>query len=319
MHAAADAQQRVLPFVIEPASVATLPDFAVANRALLEAQLLQHGALLLRGFDADQDSFAEFVDALGADRLDYVYRSTPRTSVGDRVFTATIYPADLEIPLHCENAYQRDWPTRLAFHCAIAAASGGATPLADMLRVTERIGADRMARFAARGVRYVRNYAPNVDLPWQTVFQTDDRAEVDAYCTAHAIDARWDGDRLQTSQACQATARHPVSGREIWFNQAHLFHVSSLGDEQARAMLDLFGESSLPRHAVHADGGAIDADDLAAIRAAFAAEIQRFTWQRGDVLLLDNMQVAHGRDSFTGKRLILAAMSAPYSEVAAHG
>lgn len=35
----------------------------------------------------------------------------------------------------------------------------------------------------------------------------------------------------------------------------------------------------------------------------------RFTWQRGDVLLLDNRVVMHSRNSFTGARTVLAALA----------
>ena len=33
-----------------------------------------------------------------------------------------------------------------------------------------------------------------------------------------------------------------------------------------------------------------------------------FVWERGDVLLLDNMQFAHGRNRFSGSRKVVAAL-----------
>jgi len=50
-------------------------------------------------------------------------------------------------------------------------------------------------------------------------------------------------------------------------------------------------------------------DDVAAhLRDAYDRETVKFPWQAGDLLMIDNMLVAHGRASFTGKRLVLAAM-----------
>ena len=37
---------------------------------------------------------------------------------------------------------------------------------------------------------YVRNYGNGLDLPWQKVFQTDDRARVDEYCARASIEER---------------------------------------------------------------------------------------------------------------------------------
>jgi alpha-ketoglutarate-dependent taurine dioxygenase len=41
-------------------------------------------------------------------------------------------------------------------------------------------------------------------------------------------------------------------------------------------------------------------------------------WSKGDVLMLDNITVAHGRQPFTGSRRILVAMADPSSPTLAH-
>jgi alpha-ketoglutarate-dependent taurine dioxygenase len=278
----------------------------------LKDVLLEKGALLLRGFDVTRESFGTVVDFLSGGRLQYVYRSTPRTAVGEGIFTATNYPPDREIPLHCEEAYQRNWPMLLAFYCEQPAAQGGETPLADMAKVTARIDPGVVQKFRERGVCYVRNYVDGIDLPWTDVFQTESRTEVEGYCKEHDIHFKWRRDgSLHTTQRCQGTAVHPNSGVELWFNQAHLFHFSSLGADVAQDMIEAFGLDGLPRNAYYGDGTEIPDEDLKSIRAAFMQERITFQWQKNDVLLLDNMLVAHGRLRYSGRRSVLVAMGSP--------
>jgi hypothetical protein len=116
---------------------------------------------------------------------------------------------------------------------------------------------------------------------------------------------------LWTSQKCQAVVEHPVTGADLWFNQAHLFHTSALPADVRASMLDL-DPSQLPRQAYYGDGEPIEDSTLDEVRAALEAEIVREPWERGDVLLIDNMLVSHGRDPYEGPRRILVAMTDEY-------
>jgi alpha-ketoglutarate-dependent taurine dioxygenase len=59
------------------------------------------------------------------------------------------------------------------------------------------------------------------------------------------------------------------------------------------------------------DGHRIEETMLYEIRQAFDEEAVVFSWQKGDLLVLDNMLVAHGRRPYTGSRRILLAMCDP--------
>jgi hypothetical protein len=84
-----------------------------------------------------------------------------------------------------------------------------------------------------------------------------------------------------------------------------------MGEESARHLVEVFGRDRLPRHATYADGAEIEITQLEAIRSSFRAEASAFSWQDGDVLLLDNMQVAHGRRPYRGVREVLTALLDP--------
>ncbi len=298
------------PLMLQPAGgTSDLPAFIEANAALVADRLTLHGALLFRGFDvASVEDFERVGSAISPNALEYTYRSTPRSSLAKGVFTTTEYPADQEISLHCENAYQRAWPLKVAFCCLIAPETGGATQIADVRRVTASLSPDLLERFERLGVRYVRHYRPYVDIPWETVFQTSDRGELAAFCARNGIEHEWlDGNTLRTSQTNQGLATHPKTGERVFFNQAHLFHVSNLQPEVARSLRAMYGDR-LPRNTFYGDGSEIPAEDLQAIRDAFKAAEMSFPWQAGDVMLLDNMQMAHGRKPFTGQRKVVATL-----------
>lgn len=306
-----------LPRVVQaPTPGAPLFGWALSHRAALRDELLAAGALLLRGFAVNGAAgFRAFVDAVSEQgTLDYQYQSTPRTAVGGGVYTATEYPPSQTIPLHNECAYQRTWPMRLFFLSVTPAATGGETPIADTVRVTARIDAAIRDRFRRHGVLYVRNYRKGLDVPWQTVFQTSNRAEVARFCAREGIEVEWRGDDwLRTTQACQGLATHPQTGQEIWMNQAHLFHVSSLEPRVREPLLRMCAADELPRNAYYGDGTTIEPDTLDHVREAFRSEEVAFPWQAGDVLVVDNMLASHGRRPFTGERRVLVAMSEPHT------
>jgi alpha-ketoglutarate-dependent taurine dioxygenase len=299
-----------LPLAVHCRGSVELSDLVAERPELIAEWLLEHGAVLFRGFAANSvERFEKFAAALALRRSEYLYRSTPRTAVGDRIFTATEYPADREIPLHNENAYQRTWPLKVGFCCVTPSHSGGATPLADMRRVTQAVGAELVARFGERRIRYVRHYQPYVDLSWQTVFQTQDREAIAQYCSGEGIHHEWlDDETLRTWQICQGTAQHPLTGETLLFNQAHLFHVSSLEPEDFQLLSSTVGPDRLPRNAYYGNGDAIDVRDLDTVRQCLRAHSVPHQWQSGDVLLLDNMRVAHGRQPFKGPRRLLAVL-----------
>jgi alpha-ketoglutarate-dependent taurine dioxygenase len=306
-----------LPLSIEPtSSVQDLAAFIADNREFIANRLLDHGALLFRGFGVlNVADFDRVIAATQWPRMDYTYRSTPRTEVGNKLYTATEYPPSQQIPLHNENAYQRTWPLKLSLCCIQPAQSGGETPVADMRRVGASIGVGLLEQFQERGVRYVRHYHPRFDLSWQTAFQVGDRESLAASCAERNIQHEWlTGDVLRTTQTSQGTAVHPRTGERFYFNQAHLFHASAFGAAIAAQMSDLFGADRLPRHAQFGDGAEISSTHFEQVRAAFATEAITFTWQAGDVILLDNMQVAHGRSSYKGARKVLAALLDSHSQ-----
>jgi alpha-ketoglutarate-dependent taurine dioxygenase len=305
-----------LPALIRAASEVDLPGWISRNHAVVDNLAYSAGAVLMRGFDVrGATDLRAVMDAISPDILTYGERSSPRTEISSGVYTSTDYPQDQHIVLHNEQSYTIRWPLRIVFGCEIPATSGGRTPLADSRKILARISPATAAKFEEHGILYVRNYLPGISLSWQVAFQTERKEDVDSYCAASDIATEWiDAAHLRTSQVRPAIRRHPTTGERSWFNHALFFNVGSLPEEIRDGLLALMPEEDLPYNTYYGDGSPIEADTLAEVRAAYAAETVGFAWEPGDVLLVENMLTAHGREPFEGQRSILVSMSDPIGD-----
>jgi alpha-ketoglutarate-dependent taurine dioxygenase len=280
------------------------------HRAELFEDLHEYGAVLLRGVIDGPELLDQVAQAVGGDLLEYTERTTPRSTVSGNVYTSTEYPANQTIPQHNESAYSRHSPRWLFFACVTPSETGGETPLADSAAVLRRLPADLVARFRELGVLYTRSYRPGMGLTWQEVFQTDSKAEVERFCGDNRLELEWLGDdELRTRSHRPAIVTDPDTGRDVWFNQAHLFHVTNLPKNIRAAIVEMYDEADYPRHALYGDGSPIADADLELIRKAYEDTIFANPWGRGDLMIVNNLLVSHGRRPYTGARRVLVAMT----------
>jgi alpha-ketoglutarate-dependent taurine dioxygenase len=303
----------LVPIVIRPAHEdVDLVSWATTNREHVATLLLQERALLFRGFQVRNAAYFErFVQATSTGPLlEYKDRSTPRYEVGQRIYVSTIYPPEERIHPHNEGTYWATFPLKIYFCCMKAPATGGETPIADVRKVYQRIDPAIRDEFEKKQVMYVRTYNPGIGLTWQDAFQTNDPRVVEDYAQKNAIHVEWRRDgRLVTRQVRPAVRKHPVSGEPVWFNHAAFFHVSSLDPVVREALISSFGMAGLPYNTCYGDGSPIAPEVAAHLREAYAAEKLMFPWKEGDVMLLDNLSMAHAREPYTGERNVIVAMT----------
>ena len=288
-------------------------NWAQKNKEEIDHFLSSDGALLVRGLKitGSEQFSAILTNLFGEELVSYTYRSTPRTNLENNVYTATEYHPSEVIPQHNENAYSSSWPMRIGFLCMTPAAVMGNTPISDSRVAYREIPKEIRDEFERKKIMYVRNYS-NIDLPWTEVFQTDSKAEAEKYCRENNIEFEWTDSGLRTKQVNEAAMVHPLTKEKIWFNQAHLFHVSSLSEEVQEGLTALLGEDNLPRNAYFGDGTPIDVHALSVIRDIYERTQFFFQWEKNDLLLLDNMLFTHGRQPFEGPRQILVGMAREY-------
>ncbi|MBW4630834.1 MAG: TauD/TfdA family dioxygenase [Iphinoe sp. HA4291-MV1] len=304
------------PLVIKPSiKGVNLQNWAKNNREFLKTELLQYGAILFRDFKVKSiEEFEQIIAAICGEAMEYRYRASPRTQVGGRIYTSTDYPAEQSIFPHNEHAYSPTFPLKIFFFCMTPAQSGGETPIGSCRKVFERIHPDIRDRFIEKKVMYMRNFGDGFGLPWQTVFQTTDKTKVEEYCKSNGIEVEWkEGNRLRTRQVGPAVIKHPQTSEMVWFNHVTFFHVSTLEPTVRDSLLTNLKEEDLPTNTYYGDGSLIEPSVLAHLREAYQQEMVTFSWQKGDVLMLDNMLSIHARTPFVPPRKILVGMAEPYS------
>jgi alpha-ketoglutarate-dependent taurine dioxygenase len=330
-----------LPLVVSPehadgaGDAAGLTRWAARHRPEVEALLGAHGAVLYRGFGFDSPAaFEAFASAIASMPMDYVGGVTPRQHVAGSVYTSTEAHRVLPIPPHCEMSYLARYPARVLFFCQTPPRRGGQTPLVDMRRVYRALDPAVRQAFAERGVRHVRTLHRRRTLldpkTWPEMFGTEDRAAVEAHCRREGSEFEWRrGGALRLIRRTASTIAHPGTGERVWFNQVNVFH-DSWSWELRRAgspLLAAFAASlearrrrqnrpeDGPSHCTFGDGSAIPLDDVLHVRRVLWEHVEVFDWQRGDVLLLDNRAVGHGRMPYGGPRRVLALLAEPAGAV----
>jgi alpha-ketoglutarate-dependent taurine dioxygenase len=308
-----------LPLVVKPAiDNVDLIDWLENSREFITHNLLKYGAILFRGFNMDTPSAFEKFGLTICTELFNENGEHPRETVSSKVYTPVFYPADRKLLWHNENSFNYRFPLKIMFGCRQPAQQGGETPIVDSRQVYQLIDPKIRDIFIDKQVMYVRNYGDGLGLDWQTVFQTQDRAEVEKKCQQNAINFEWkSGNRLRTLSVRPAVIKHHQTGELCWFNQAQHWHPACLDPLARETLFASFKSEDLPRNCYYGDGTPIEDYVMAEICRVYQLLEVCFPWHKGDVLLLDNVLTAHARNPFVGERKLLVAMGemTSYTEI----
>lgn len=288
------------------------------SKTIVSDLINTHGFVVFRGYgiQSDQD-FHRFVEGLGLENFKYAdsFSNAVRHNRTDRVFTANEAPPNVEIFLHHEMAQTLTFPGALFFFCEKAAESGGATPICRSdrtLKTLETQNPTFIAKLRSVGVKY-RNSMPSEanhesgqGRSWKDTLTVNSAHEAEEKLAALGYQFNWleDGG-LSVQTPALAAVDHFGRGKDVFFNQivaAAAGWTVAADDKEPRLC---FGDDSPIEHADLAD----------TIKAAYQHTVD-LEWQTGDVALLDNLKVMHGRRPFEGSRSVLASLCNPISRPA---
>lgn len=309
--------QQSLPIVITANQDSlNLSQWAESNKALIKQCKEMFGAVLFRGFNVlNADDFEQAIDATSSQAIEYLERSSPRSTVSGNIYTSTSQPKESEIFLHTEQSFNLSFPLHIYFNCHKVAAAGGCTPLADTRKIYQRIPKKIRDKLIEKQYLYQRNFMKFMYLSWQECYQTESQQAVEDYCQRNQIDFKWGSNdiTLTTRQVRPMVSKHPYTGEFCWFNHCTFFNVATLDENVQKYLCSSYSEHELPNHTFYGDGTSIEKEIIELLKSAYEAEKVTFEWHEGDVLMVDNMLVAHGRESFEGERLVVTGMSEPHN------
>lgn len=312
------------PFIVDAVELGTKLNcgedaYLVEAREEIMDTLQKHGAILFRNFDITKDAmgFRTFYESLQLNPcLDPIHTSGLRDMIGkkDAVYEAVNKPSLSQhlVGLHNESTFVK---TAMfgAFVCFSPASEGGGEFLiADGAKILEDMDRDVLQRIYEKKVRIavsnldmnflemippigglrdlvktslqdfvLKVAAPKFDMDLEMIYGAD----------------RSNPYRLQAIEHAQSPLNtHPVTGRPVWFCNLHN-HSRYLRDRRPCSVPEV-GMTDV----YHGDLSQISSEDVEHINEVCERNIVPVSMKQGDVVLIDNYRVLHGRNIFKGNR-----------------
>jgi len=284
--------------------------WAAEHRDALRAAVTERGSLLVRGLRlrdvAETEAVFRGLGSLMTEKEPFAARR--RYSHG--VYSSSKWPANQPMCMHHEHSYRLEFPGLMLFACLIAPTDQGATLLADSPTVLRALPTELVERFEREGWMLIRNYNDEIGASVAEAFGTGDRREVESYCRENAIKYEWQADGgLRTWQHRSAVVHHPRTGHRCWFNQIAFLSEWTMDPELREYLVDIYGAEGLPFNTRFGNGDPIGADVVQVINEAYEANTAREQWHAGDLMLVDNIRTAHGKEPFEGPREVVVGMA----------
>jgi hypothetical protein len=311
------------------------------NGAYFNKLLDQYGAILFRGFEVENgNQFQQVLEILNI-KLESVYHfgSAHRVRITDKVFTSSEAPPDTIIAPHNELNMVPWRPNILAFFCQVQPDIYGETPIINTEKLFNSLSPSLQHKIANYPQRFVR-YVPNHLL--ELVFEGLSREEITKLLTEQKFDFYWEEDgslnfecsyttlfsHPRTSKLCfclsivdclvsrewyrNISQRYPFRKRLYYsllpakFYQKFQQRLTSAatvvdGSQKRTSTLDAYFLNSNGQPTTMMEAEAKELGKAEWKNASI------FPWKQGDILLIDNLQVAHSRLNTGGKRKILTA------------
>jgi hypothetical protein len=206
------------------------------------------------------------------------------TSIGSTFATSE---SRVAIPLHSELGYVKNPPRFIAFGCGIPAPEGGAMILGDSRKIHSRIPPALLAKLEERGAYCCGTYSPN---HWKTVLFTPegDISVAEAHMEELGWTWSWNPDgSLSWWSSLPGTHLHPVTGEKVFLPSTHFLQAFRTNKGKPK----LFGD--------HSEMTLEEFRELRNVHKKSEVEVMLVP---GDIIILDNYLIKHGRRSFEGNR-----------------
>lgn len=237
-----------------------------------------YGFLLFRGFETNVETFREFSNSLSRDFMDYTGGAFNRRIVNDDKTILTVNDFKDEVKLHGEMYYTNKPPLMVWFFCANPPLKDGETIVCDGEQFFHELSNSMKDLFSKKQLKFPGNLKKE---NWQEKFKTNDLNVVKDICKGNGMEVQIKEDESIDFQFITSA-----------------IHKSRTGQD------DVFINSLLPGKKINSKS--VCFDDDSEITDEIISELdeiaERITidisWQKGDILMIDNTRIMHGRRAF---------------------
>lgn len=249
------------------------------DKAEIVSLFKSYGFLLFRGFETSVDTFTQFSNSLSQNFRNYAGGVFNRRVINGNETILSVNDFNDEIKLHGEMYYQQDIPLMLWFFCAQPASQDGETILCDGKLLFNKLSSTLQELFSHKKLKYSGHLNKE---SWQKRYKTDDLSVVKQICKSNNVQLQINEDEsIDIHFICPAI--HPSrDGKYSVF-------INSL----------LPAKHLSPNSVVFDDNSQITDDIVAEINEIAESITLEISWQKGDILMIDNTRIMHGRRAFS--------------------
>ena len=311
-----DGQTQLKLTRIEPVVNANILDTMPASSTELEAQLDEFGHVLIRnGNPINEEQLLNLLIGNGK-AMDYRYGNTTRKKIKDsNSVQVTPWPKELCILPHSELTYHTDFPKNMSFICKKPAQYGGETSIYDCAKAFECLSPDFQRKASYHNASFRKRYVQALDHgrypSWQQVMGENTTHEdliqhfnsLGYHCVVLQLE---ENGNMTTVVETQLT--RPI----VYEYQGKQCLHSSIVGIAPYWYEEVWPGKEPPLMATWENGEPFSFEELRQMeKALLSARIFYNNWQEHDMLILDNLRIAHGRLPFIGERVIGALMAQP--------
>ncbi|KAG7693178.1 hypothetical protein KL930_004737 [Ogataea haglerorum] len=267
----------------------------LGTQGFFNEQLKNHGVVVLRHTGTtDPEVISRYVEAIATSSGDAEFEQTgataKRTIVTPHLSTANEGPSGMTIYQHNEFSRFLKYPSKLFFVCTRYKASGGSTPLVhggELFAALEQIYPDFLTELGNKGLTWRR------------------RRKKPAFWWRNLSAGTTTSTRTTTSSVVQHSK--PIRSYKASETESYPVLFNSI--------VAYYGDAKFKSNAYHKTA-ALEYDNSMPIPEKYLDELveqsiklaYHHEWQEGDIAIVDNLQVSHGREPWAGERHILVSM-----------
>lgn len=251
-----------------------------------------YGILLFRGFEANAEIFKEFSNLLSTDFIDYSGGAFNRRIINGDKTVLSVNDFNSEIKLHGEMYYQKNVPLMLWFFCATPASEKGETIVCDGRQFFRELSSSTKEIFSKKKLKFTLRMSKN---EWHKKYKTEDVKQLQEICKDNNLKLRINEDKsIITEYITSAIIPSKCGNYQVFIN-------SLLPAKQLYPDVIKFDDDS-----------DISEEVMSEVNAIAEKITTEISWQKGDILMIDNTRVLHGRRAFSDeKREIYIRLCAP--------